>query len=117
MKYRHYAPRAPMFIVQGSEAFFRETIEAVRAEGQRMGILVVEERAQTYEADVVVTCGTYKDAASIAKRLYDALREMDQADVDVIYCESFAETGDYEAIMNRLRKASGYRVIEEPRHE
>ena len=113
MKYTHYAPKAPMVIVEGSDAFFRQVIAAARDKGQTVGILVTEENKQSYEADVILTCGTRQDAATIANRLYDALRAFDQAEVDVIYSESFSRVGIGEAIMNRLRKASGDRVIRE----
>jgi len=113
MKYTHYAPRAPMTIVKGSEAFFRSIIQEAREKGQIVGVLVTEEHAAIYEADVILTCGTSEDISSVAKGLYDALRGFDRFDVDVIYSESFAETGVGEAVMNRLLKASGYRVIEE----
>jgi len=113
MKYTHYAPRAPLTIVKGSEAFFRAIIAEARAKGQTVGILVTEEHAETYAADVILTCGTREDVSSVAKGLYDALRAFDRFHVDVIYSESFEATGVGEAVMNRLQKASGYRVIEE----
>ena len=113
MKYKHYAPNAPMSIVRGSAAFFRQVVAAARARGQRVGLLVTEESRHEYEADAVVICGTRQDAATVARRLYGALRELDEAGVDVIFCESFPEADGYEAVMNRLLKASGYRVIEE----
>ena len=108
MKYTHYAPKAPMAMVKGSEAFFRQVIQEARDRGQRVGILVAQEHAKTYEADVVLIC--------TANRLYDALRAFDESQVDVIYSESFDEAGIGEAIMNRLQKASGHCVIEETRH-
>ncbi|MCL2563499.1 MAG: L-threonylcarbamoyladenylate synthase [Oscillospiraceae bacterium] len=111
MKYRHYAPKAPMTIVQGSEAFFRQVVAEARCAGKRVGVLVAEEHAHCCDADVVLTCGSGQ--AAVARRLYDVLREFDSADVDVIYSESFSEVGIGEAIMNRLRKASGGRVIAE----
>jgi L-threonylcarbamoyladenylate synthase len=113
MKYKHYAPRAPMAVVKGSDVFFRQIIEEARQQGKRVGILVTEESKGAYEADVVLTCGTKQDLSSIATKLYDALRAFDQYDIDVIYCEHFPETGLGAAIMNRVLKASGDWVIEE----
>ena len=113
MKYKHYAPRAPMTIVKGSEAFFQKVIDEAREQGKRVGILATEENKEKYEADVILICGTQQDLASIATKLYDALRSFDQYDIDVIYSESFSEVGLGKAIYDRLLKASGYRVMEE----
>ena len=111
MKYKHYSPNAPMTIVKGGDEFFQRVISEARSNGQKVGVLTVEENKFKYEADVVLTCGTKEDILSVAKELYDVLREFDQYDVDIIYSESFDETGLGEAVMNRLSKASGYRVI------
>ena len=111
MKYKHYAPKSPMSIVKGDGAFFQCVINQARSRGQKVGILVTEAHRSKYTADVVVIVGN--NDASIAKRLYNALREFDAHDINVIYSESFTETGLGTAIMNRLLKASGYRVIKE----
>jgi len=111
MKYKHYAPAAPMTIVRGDAGFFQQVIDEAQSDGKKVGILVSEENASKFDADVVVTCGTRSDFSSVAKRLYDALREFDQHDIDVIYCESFDDSGLGEAIMNRLLKASSHRVM------
>lgn len=113
MKYTHYAPKAPMAIVKGDPAFFRRVIADAQAKGKRVGVLVAQESRYAYPADVVLTCGTRQDAATVAQELYHVLREFDRQDVDVIYGESFDEDGLGAAIMNRLRKASGYQVIEQ----
>ncbi|MCL2401829.1 MAG: L-threonylcarbamoyladenylate synthase [Oscillospiraceae bacterium] len=110
MKYTHYAPKAPMSIVKGDSVFFQHVIDEAKSRTESVGILVTEAHKSTYNADVVISMGN--DAEAIAKRLYDALRAFDAHDIDVIYCESFNETGLGTAIMNRLLKASGYRVIE-----
>ena len=113
MKYTHYAPRAPMTIVKGDAAFFRRVITQAQAEGKRVGILITEENRHTYQADVTVVCGRTGDAASVANRLYDALRAFDQYELDLIYAEPISEEGIGEAIQNRLLKASGYRILAE----
>lgn len=112
MKYTHYAPRAPLFQVRGSDAFFRRVIAETQAEGKRVGILVPEEQ-RDYVADCVLTCGSIGDLLSVSKRLYDALREFDAYELDVIYLAPFYAEDLGEAITNRLQKASGHRVIEE----
>ena len=113
MKYKHYAPRAPMHIVKGSDEFFRNVVAEARQGGKKVGILITQERRDSLDADVVLTCGTRADLSSVARDLYGVLREFDRHDIDVIYSESFDESGLGEAIMNRLRKAANDRVIKE----
>ena len=111
MKYKHYAPKAPMAIVRGDTAFFQDVTRKAREEGKKVGLLVTEESAALYEADLILTCGTRRDPASIARNLYGILRKFDQHNIDIIYSESFSEAGLGEAIMNRLLKAAGNHVI------
>lgn len=113
MKYTHYAPQAPMALIKGSPSFFREVIRQAQRSGKKIGVLTVAENKVKYDADVVLTCGTFADHSLVAKELYEILREFDRFELDVIYSESFSEEGLGEAIMNRLLKASGYSVIEE----
>ncbi|MCI8326227.1 MAG: translation factor (SUA5), partial [Lachnospiraceae bacterium] len=60
----------------------------------------------------VLSIGARNDERTIAKRLYDILRSFDELDVDKIYSESFISPGLGQAIMNRLLKAAGHRVLE-----
>ena len=112
MKYTHYAPHAPLFQVRGSDAFFQRVIAEAQVAGRRVGILVPAEQ-RDHRADCVLICGSTKDLAAVSKRLYDALREFDQHELDVIYLAPFYAEDLGEAITNRLQKASGHRVIEE----
>lgn len=114
-KYRHYAPRAPLYLVEeGSGAdFFRECV-AARSEGGRLrvGVVTTEEARGVPGAAREVVCGRAGDPGSVARLLYAALREFDlHGDVDVIVAPSFARRGLGAALMNRLDKASGGRVL------
>ena len=55
--------------------------------------------------------GSRQDEEAIAKNLYRILREFDDEKVEVIFSESFSGTGMGQAIMNRLLKAAGHKVI------
>ncbi len=116
MKYRHYAPKAEMSIVTGETGRVREKILELAAEqeaaGKRVGILAAEESAGSYGRGTVRSVGTRADEETVAHNLFSVLREFDALDVDVIYAEGFEERGIGRAVMNRLRKAAGYRVIE-----
>ncbi|NJE48311.1 L-threonylcarbamoyladenylate synthase [Thermococcus sp. 9N3] len=109
MKYRHYSPNAPVVVVEGPRERVREKIEELvaeyRSKGYRVGVMATEE----FEADEFFHLGeTLED---VARNLFRALRELDRRGVDVIIAEGVEERGLGLAVMNRLRKASGYRII------
>ena len=115
MRYRHYAPKASLTIVEGSEdktvATINEYIREAHAKGQRVGVIATEETSDDYLGDSVKSVGKRRDEEAIARTLYTILREFDDEDVDVIYSESFAECNMGQAIMNRLLKAAGHQII------
>lgn len=116
MKYRHYAPKGELTIIQGSNEAVTAYVNAQAAEsmeaGEKVGVIATEETAQCYRADVVKCVGSRKDEESIARRLYTILREFDDEGVTRIYSEGFTADGLGQAIMNRLLKAAGHKVIE-----
>lgn len=111
MKYTHYAPKAPLWIVSGPPPLVQRFIDESRAKGKTVGVLTTEENKNRYAADVVLACGTRRRLETVAHRLYDTLRQFDETGVDLIYSEAFPEEGIGAAIMNRLKKAAGGRVI------
>ena len=115
MKYRHYAPKAKMFIVEGD---LREEILAIRQlsyaahrKGQEVGIIATAETLPFYNHGIVKSVGSRENEKTIAKGLYGVLREFDEENIDTIYSESFAAQGIGKAIMNRLEKAAGHQTI------
>ena len=115
MKYRHYAPKAELLIVEGKMDQVIETINRMAKEqigkGYKVGIIGTEESVASYKEGDVKSIGTREDESTIAVHLYGILREFDQDEVDYIYSESFATGGIGSAIMNRLLKAAGHHVI------
>lgn len=115
MKYRHYAPKAPLYIVEGKteEVIRYINAEAVKnaSEGRLIGILATEETKKCYTGGMVFCVGKRANAESIAAGLFDTLRSFDETGVSVIYSESFADNPLGTAIMNRLLKAAGYHII------
>ncbi len=113
MKYRHYAPRAELIVVQGEHSMVRkkikELIEYYAEKGQRVGVLFIGESG--YGADEEIKLGDFGDFVQIARNLFSSLRELDEKRVEVIIAEGVEERGLGLAIMNRLRKASGGRII------
>lgn len=115
MKYRHYAPKAELTIVEGEE---NRVVEAVNgwmrekeAAGLRCGVIATDETAGLYRTGTVMSMGSRRDEESIARHLFDVLRRFDSLDVACIYSESFHTPRMGQAIMNRLLKAAGHRVV------
>ncbi|NPV69739.1 MAG: threonylcarbamoyl-AMP synthase [Firmicutes bacterium] len=130
MKYRHYAPRARVYVVysgpQGDAVTagmrLSERAAQFARDGSRVGILASAETLQSAAGSagddepsgdrvIWLDAGSESDLPAIAAHLFDNLRRFDDLGVDVILAQAFPETGMGLAIMNRLLRASGGRVI------
>ncbi len=115
MKYKHYAPKAELIIFEGSmNKVIKEINEATREklkENYRVGIIATDESINLYLEGEIKTIGTRKDEDTIASSLFEILRDFDDDGVDYIFTESFDSSNLGQAIMNRLLKAAGYRVV------
>lgn len=119
MKYRHYAPKGCMFIVEGTtEAVAGEINRLLRKHqenGERAAVIATEETRPLYHTEQVYCIGARKNEGSIAAGLYGILRKMDDIGAEYIYAESFKEDKLGAAIMNRMLKAAGYQKIDADR--
>lgn len=115
MKYRHYAPKADLTIIEGELSRVIDQINRLTAqkvsEGKKVGIIATEETKKFYRDGMIKVIGTRKKEETIAKHLYSILREFDEAEIDVIFSEAFSEKAFGQAIMNRLIKAAGHHKI------
>ena len=115
MKYRHYAPNGDLTIVQGEAGQVLSYINAQAKKdaqaGEKVGVIATGELFDSYCADVVKSVGSRSAEEDIARNLYRILREFDKEQVTRIYSESFEAAGFGQAIMNRLLKAAGHKVI------
>ncbi|ACJ16574.1 Hypothetical translation factor [Thermococcus onnurineus NA1] len=109
MKYKHYSPNAQVIVVEGPRENVRKKIEELvkeyRKKGLRVGVMATEQ----YDADEFFHLGTSEE--EVARNLFKALRELDKRRVDIIIAEGIEERGLGFAVMNRLRKAAGYRIV------
>ena len=116
MRYRHYAPRAELAVVEGTEQAVPEKIRSLvrekTARGFRVGVICTEETKSLYPDGEVRSIGQRAEEETIARHLYQVLREFDASGVEYIYSESFFTPRMGQAIMNRLLKAAGHKVIE-----
>ncbi len=113
MKYRHYAPKAEMYMAVGTaeeqEAAIRQALES--AKGKKRGVLTVDEHQKEYEAEVVIAIGSRKSPDEMAAHLFDALRRFDEEQCEILFTESITTEGIGAAFMNRLRKACGGKTL------
>ncbi len=109
MKYRHYAPRAPLILIENKEKVSRiqKLINDYQKKKKKVGVMATQESKRFYKkANLVISVGSSKNLKEIARNLFKVFREFDKEKVDIIIAESVPEKGLGLAIMNRLRKAS-----------
>ena len=124
MKYKHYAPKADLTLVEPEDGDMespdslermtekvRQLAEEKLAEGFRVGIICTDESRQTYPKGLVRSIGSRTRRETVAHNLYALLREFDDLKADYIFSESFPEDHLGQAIMNRLSKAAGYHIV------
>lgn len=110
MKYRHYAPSAPVVAVLGENwDCAREIRRGVRAQ-EGSAAIVCDEYADWIPCETL-RVGPYGDYAAQAHRLFEALRELDRPDVRMIYAQCPDDRGVGLAVANRLKRAAGFHVI------
>lgn len=115
MKYRHYAPKAPVKIIEGD---LQKTIEKINeivqniiGDGRMVGLMVTDETREYYDKGIIVSLGSRNDLTTVGKNLFESLRALDDQGVDIILSEGFEEKGMGVAIMNRLKKAASYDIM------
>lgn len=115
MKYRHYAPKAQVKIVQGdlqkTIAKINEMVQNYRDEKIVVAIMASDETEDKYLNTLVKSLGSRKNPENIAKNLFETLRILDDQNVDIIITEAFEEIGVGLAVMNRLKKSAGFDII------
>lgn len=106
MKYRHYAPKTPVFIVSGTIEAFEEAINKYKGQGKTVGVMAKNTIVDIFESRVK---GMYKMGDSVDdmnRTLFDALRTLDHLGLDIILAQEAPEIGVGIAYMNRLKKAA-----------
>ena len=110
MKYRHYAPKAPVTVVLGEPSATADYIAAHL--GEHTGVICFDEWAGRFAGHVVENIGSAARKDEQARRVFDALRAFDHTDVTEIYAQCPHEDGLGLAVANRLKKAAGFHVVE-----
>ena len=113
MKYRHYAPKAPVKIICGElEKTVAKINEIVQNSigKKKIGIIATDETKNKYPYGTVISLGSRKQLGNVGRNLFEVLRSFDAIDVDLILSEAFEEKGIGVAIMNRLKKSAGFDI-------
>ena len=108
MKYRHYAPSAPLYLVGGDDAKRRAYFSAADADTL---LLVFDEEVGLFPTHRVIAIGGEDDIAAQVKRLFAALREADAAGAKKILAPLPAKTGLSLALYNRMIRAAAHNII------
>lgn len=113
MKYKHYSPRAQVYIVRaGDQEDFARRVDELcldnAKKGLKTGVMTRSSDQHPYQAQVF---NLGESDAEVAKNLFDSLISLDRESIDIAYVPYFEERGIGVAIMNRLKKAAAYRII------
>lgn len=108
MKYKHYAPKASVILLDGDADAYKEYLENNKAEG--IFAMCYEEETADLPVPCVV-CGAQNDPQSQARRLFAALRECDEKGAKTVYAHCPTVNGVSMAVYNRLIRAAAFRII------
>lgn len=115
MKYTHYAPNAPLTIYIGNQDDMVDAIQnevnQSKLKGLKSAVITCDENYNRYHNTLRISLGSNKKPDELAYNLFECLRECDKNKVDVIFAEAYDESEIGMALMNRLKKAAGFRII------
>ena len=115
MRYKHYSPKADVKIVKGNSVDVARKINAIVREntikGIKTGVIATKQTKDMYKCDNILIIGSLNNPEEIASNLFDVLRRCDSLEISQVFVEAFDEDGVGMAIMNRLKKAAGYNII------
>jgi len=110
MKYRHYAPKAPVTVVRGNP---QDTAKYIAAHiGDSTGVLCFDEYKNMFPNCIVECFGSRDDLGAQAREVFDRLRAFDDTSVTQIWAQCPSDEGLGLAVANRIKKAAGFSVIE-----
>jgi len=110
MKYRHYAPQAPVVIVSGSREKAAAYVKRYFKPGDR--VLCFEEELELYRDCAPLSYGKEADVNTLSAGLFDALRILDNPNVGRVYARCPEGGGVAYAVQNRLKKAAAFHIID-----
>ena len=110
MKYRHYAPKAPVTVVRGDP---QDTAKYIAERiSDATGVLCFDEYKNMFPNCIVECFGSQDDLGAQAREVFDRLRAFDDTSVTQIWAQCPSDEGLGLAVANRIKKAAGFSVIE-----
>lgn len=109
LKYKHYSPNADVIILSGDVDNVFKYVKK-KSKTQKTGMLLFDELPKP-EGTEYISLGSKKKPEDAAKRLFSALREMDDRGVEVIFAPEIPNTDSWSAVSNRLYRAAGETVV------
>ncbi len=111
MKYKHYSPSKPLFLVEKSS--MKKIIDFCVKE--KIGVVAICSKETSMEINYknAIILGSESDMYQIARNLFDSFRKLDISDAEVGLIQSFEENGVGAAVMNRINKATGFSKVDE----
>jgi len=115
MKYKHYAPKAEVYVVSGDysdiAAWFQKAVSEDEKAGIKSVILAAKEHIEQYGLINAISYGSIDDASEVASNIFRLFRECDRMEAEKIYVEAIPREGIGLAVMNRVEKAAGGKII------
>jgi L-threonylcarbamoyladenylate synthase len=111
MKYRHYAPTAPVVLLKGDDARVLAFLQAEQ-KAKNCAILCYEEEIPHLNPKNLLPIGKRDDLATHAKQLFAALRQADSTDAEIIYAHLPTMEGLGLALYNRMIRAAAHTIQE-----
>ena len=109
MKYRHYAPNAPLVLLDGNDGDIVKFILA-KSSSERLLMLAYSEEIPLLRGINVIDVGNRDDLQAQAKRLFSALRAANDMELDKIYAHLPTQSGLGLALYNRMIRAAAHTV-------
>lgn len=109
MKYKHYAPKAKVILIKGSTENYINFVNSKTENGTA---------ALCYDEDIEfikiksISYGSIKDYSSQAHNLFNALREIDNDNIKIVYARCPDKKGMALAVYNRIIRAAGFEVLD-----
>ena len=108
MKYKHYAPKASVVIVDADPDGYAEYVNANSGDG--VFALCFDEDIPKLKTPYI-SCGGAGDESAHAHRLFNALRELDERGAKIAYARKPSSSGVGLAVYNRLLRAAGFNIV------
>ena len=116
MRYRHYAPRAVVTLVQGPEErvlpLLKKLFAEQEASGKKTCVLCFTEHVSALSSCRPHDIGSVSSPSETAHRLFDILRQLDEEGMESVFSEVVPPEGLGLAVMNRLGRAASFRTLQ-----